>query len=240
MTPSAAQLYEVTEATWPPAARIERGPWVLRDGQGGGKRVSAATAQGPVRPEDIAEAEAGMAALGQDALFMIRAGDEALDAMLADAGYGVIDPVILYTLPIERLTDVPIPRVTAFEIWEPLAIMREIWAAGGIGPARLEVMARARVKTAIFSRWDEKPAGVAFAALHDGICMVHAVEVPPHQRRKGVAQWIMRRAAFWGQARGASHLAVLCVEQNVAANALYRALGFAEAGRYHYRIKSKD
>jgi GNAT superfamily N-acetyltransferase len=66
--------------------------------------------------------------------------------------------------------------------------------------------------------------------------LVHAVEVLPHQRRQGVAQWMMRRAAFWGKAQGAHHLAVLCVAQNKGANALYRALGFAVAGRYHYRI----
>ena len=237
MTPSAQQLYAVTEETWPPARRFRHGPWVLRDGAGGGKRVSAATAEEPVTPEDIPTAEGAMVKMGQAPLFMIREGEAALDALLAEAGYEVIDPVTLYTLPIDRLTDLPIPRVTAFEIWEPLAIMREIWAVGGIGPARLDVMARAETKTAIFSRWDEKPAGVAFAGVHDGVCMVHAVEVPPHQRRKGVAGWIMRRAAFWGAAQGASHMSVLCVEENTAANALYQGLGFSKAGRYHYRIK---
>jgi GNAT superfamily N-acetyltransferase len=113
--------------------------------------------------------------------------------------------------------------------------MVELWAAGGIGPARLEVMARAKTKTGIFSRWNEKPGGVAFAAMHGDICMVHAVEVPQHQRRQGVAGWMMRRAAYWGQAHGARHLAVLCVDTNAGAHALYRALGFEPAARYHYR-----
>ena len=31
------------EATWPAASRRQVGPFVIRDGQGGGKRVSAAT-----------------------------------------------------------------------------------------------------------------------------------------------------------------------------------------------------
>ena len=43
MTP--AELYATLEATWPPAARRRVGPWTIRDGQGGGKRVSAATAE---------------------------------------------------------------------------------------------------------------------------------------------------------------------------------------------------
>lgn len=235
MTPDARRLYEVSERTWPPARRFELGPWTLREGQGGGKRVSAATARGKVDETDIAEAESGMRNMGQPPLFMIRNGEDALDAMLAQRGYGIVDPVVMYTLPLVRLTDRPIPRVTAFALWEPLAIMRELWAAGGVGPERLAVMDRAATKTAILARWSEKPAGVAFAAVHDGVCMVHAVEVPSPHRRQGVAGWIMRRAAFWGQAQGADHLAVLCVEDNAGASGLYRALGFSEAGRYHYR-----
>ncbi|APE45227.1 GNAT family N-acetyltransferase [Sulfitobacter alexandrii] len=232
---AATRLYEVCDRTWPAARRFEHGTWTLREGQGGGKRVSAATASGPVDSADIDLAEQEMRALGQTPLFMIREGDEALDALLEARGYDIVDPVVMYTIPTDRLTDRPIPRVTAFEIWEPLAIMREIWAQGGVGPARIAVMERAAEKTAILSRWKEKPGGVAFAALHDRICMVHAVEVLPHQRRQGVAGWMMRRAAFWAQARGATHLAVLCVEQNAAANALYQAMGFTEQGRYHYR-----
>ncbi len=239
MIPSITQLYEVCDQTWPAAMSWQEGPWTLRDGQGGGKRVSAATANGPIRKEDIAQAEAAMRGIRQNLLFMIREGEETLDKLLEEQGYAIVDPVILYALPIEQLTDIPIPRVTAFDVWEPLAIMREIWAEGGIGSERLAVMARAKVKTGIFSRWNEKPGGAAFAAVHDGICMVHAVEVRPYQRRMGVAQWMMRRAAFWGQAQGAHHIAVLCVEHNKAANTLYRALGFTPVGRYHYRQRSE-
>ena len=240
MSVLAARLYEVTEATWPPARRFEVGPWVCRDGAGGGKRVSAATAAGPVGPDDIAAAETAMREIGQGPLFMIREGEDALDQRLAAGGYDRIDEVTLYAAPIDLLTDKPIPRVTAFPIWEPLAIMVEIWAAGGIGPARLEVMARAKTKTGILARWNEKPAGTGFVAVHDDVAMVHAVEVLPHQRRQGVAEWIMRAAAFWGKAQGARHLSVLCVTDNVAANALYTKLGFERVGRYHYRILPQD
>lgn len=235
MTYDAPRLYEACEQTWPAARRFDLGNWTLRNGKGGGKRVSAATANGPVTDADIPQAEAAMQDMGQTPLFMIRDGDAALDGMLAARGYAVVDPVVMYTLPIEKLTDVPIPHVTAFNLWEPLAIMREVWARGGVGPARLDVMNRAKTKTSILARCQDQPGGVAFAAVHDSVCMVHAVEVPAHQRRQGVAQWMMRRAAFWGQAQGATELMALCVEQNEGANAFYRALGFSEQGRYHYR-----
>ena len=233
MTPDISQLYEVVDHTWPAARRWTENGWTLRDGQGGGKRASAATRELP--DADIGVAEIAMRALGQTPIFMIRHGGEALDAELAARGYTIIDPVNMYLLPVEKLTDVPIPPVTAFEIWEPLAIMLEIWAKGGIGPARINVMRRAAQKTAILSRWKEKPGGVAFAAIHDGVCMVHAVEVLEHQRSMGVGKWMMRRAAMWAQAQGATHMAVLCTKANAPANRLYQGLGFAHVGDYHYR-----
>lgn len=199
--------------------------------------MSAATALGPVSIGQITAAEDAMRAMGQRPIFCERGATPDLDAALAARGYQIKDQTSLYVLPIERLTDKPIPRVTAFTLWEPLAIMNEIWATDGVTQARLDVMARAAHKTGILARWNEKPGGAAFVAVHNDICMVHALVVLPHQRRQGLAEWIMRRAALWGQAQGARHIAVLCVDANVGANALYRALGFARVGGYHYRVK---
>lgn len=237
MTPDLGQLLDVSEHTWPPAHRWEQDGFILRDGQGGGQRVSSATAVGPVTNDQIIAAAAAMESMGQRAIFQLRDTDETLDAQLEALGYVVKDPTTAYVLPIEKLTDKPIPRVTAFTLWEPLAIMNEIWATDGVGPARLAVMDRAGHKTAVLSRWNEKPAGAAFVGLHENIVMVHALVVLPHQRRQRVADWMMRRAAYWGQAHHATHVAVLCVAANKGANALYRALGFTPAGGYHYRVK---
>lgn len=229
----AAKIYAVCEHTWPAARVWQHKGWTLRDGAAGGKRVSAATLGAP--GADIATAEAAMRDMGQQPLFMLREGEEDLDGELAARGYALVDPVQAYACPVAHLTARPIPPVTAFTIWEPLAIMVEIWAKGGIGPARLAVMDRAHSKTAIFARWNEQPAGVAFAALHDGICMVHAVEVLPHQRQQGVAGWIMRRAAFWAAEQGAQMMTVLCTSDNNGANALYHSLGMTRVATYHYR-----
>ncbi|WP_299599979.1 GNAT family N-acetyltransferase [uncultured Tateyamaria sp.] len=239
MTDTAA-FYAAIDGTWPAAKVTRAGPWAIRDGQGGGKRVSAATAEGPVTKPDLAVAEAAMRDIGQTPLFMVRQDEDALDHLLDAHGYTIVDPTNGYVAPVATLTDIPIPRVTAFSIWEPLAIMEDIWAAGGIGPARLAVMHRAKVKTAILARHKDKPAGTAFAAIHDGIAMVHAVEVLAHQRRQGVAQWIMRRAAFWAAENGADRIAVLTTAANGPANALYRGLGFRQVCGYHYRTAPEN
>jgi GNAT superfamily N-acetyltransferase len=235
MTADLAAILAAGEATWPPARAWQQDGWTLRDGAGGGKRVSAATRDDPAADPDLAEA--AMRARGETPLFQVRPGQVDLDAELEARGYARLDPTRILACPIDRLTDRPIPRVTAFCIWEPLAIMEEIWEQGGIGPARRAVMVRAETKTAILGRWNEKPAGVAFAAVHEGIAMVHAMEILGHQRRQGVGGWLMRRAAFWARDEGATTMAVFCTEANTGGLALYTSLGLADVGQYHYRQK---
>ena len=46
MSPSVDRLFAALEATWPPASSQRLGPFRLRDGAGGGKRVSAAVQDG--------------------------------------------------------------------------------------------------------------------------------------------------------------------------------------------------
>lgn len=240
MTPDARRLYAVTEATWPPARAWCDGPWTLRDGAGGGKRVSAATAEGPVTTDDLAQAESTMRAMGQTPLFMIREGDEALDALLADESYSMIDPVNLYVGPVGPLTQEPPARATTYAIWEPLEIQKDIWAEGGIGPARVAVMQRAKgPKTAILTRNGQHPAGVGFAAIHDQIAMLHALEVRPEDRRTGQGRNATKQAALWAARNGAEYLATLCTQANTGACALYTSLGMACVGQYHYRIKEE-
>ncbi|MEL7211488.1 MAG: GNAT family N-acetyltransferase [Pseudomonadota bacterium] len=231
MTPDLPKLLDVLEATWPPAAITQINGWTIRDGAGGGKRVSAATGSG-----DITVVEAEM----KTPLFQMR-GDQPEDAALEAAGYARIDPTTLYVAPVEVLaTELP-PRVTTFEVWEPLQIMREIWAEGGIGPARVAVMARViGPKAGLFGRIDNKPAGAGFVAIHDSIAMVHALEVLQDHRRKGLGVYMMRQAAFWARRNGATHLALAVTEANQAANALYAGLGLTPVGGYHYRIKKGE
>ena len=239
MTPDLPRLYAALDATWPAAAMVEAGPWRLREGAGGGKRVACTTAEGDWGPDDLHAAEKAQHLLGQVPLFMIRQGEVALDAALEAEGYALIDPVNLWLCPIARLTDRPLPRVTAFAVWEPLAVMREIWAAGGIGPARVAVMDRAAgPKTGIFGRMSDRPAGAGYCAVHDRIAMVHALEVLRAHRGMGLGKWMMRCAGIWAESQGAEWMALACLRDNHAANGLYAALGMDLVGQYHYRIKA--
>jgi ribosomal protein S18 acetylase RimI-like enzyme len=233
-TRAAPDLFAALGATWPPAETRRLGPWTLRRGEGGGSRVSAATLDGP--DGDIGEAVAAMRAWGQAPLFMLRPGDEALDARLAALGYAVHDPVVLLEAPAAALAPAA-PDEQVMIGPGPLAAMREIWVAGSIGPARLAIMLRVGEPRAfLFGRLGDRPAGCGFAAVHGGIGMMHALEVAPAARRHGVGAAITRAAAAWVRDAGAAHFALTVNRSNAAARALYAGLGMRPASAYHYRI----
>lgn len=235
MTPDT--LFAVMEATWPAASVQQVGPWLIREGQGGGKRVSAATALPGWRPDDIAQAETAMAALHQPALFLIRGGEDALDTALAARGYRIVDPVVVYAAPVAALAQTP-DHMATFPHWPPMAIAADLWAEGGIGPARLAVMQRsAGPKAVILGRAGDRASGAAFVAIHQGTAMLHALEVTPAQRRQGSAHNILRAAAVWAQENGAETLSLVVTTANAAARRLYASFGMQVVGNYHYRQK---
>ncbi len=234
MTPDA--LGAVMQGTWPAAALHRVGPWTIREGRGGGKRVSAATADAAWAETDIAQAEEAMTAFDQRPLFQIRAGDDALDQALQSRGYHVVDPVIAYAVPSAELAQPPVPPMAAFAHWPPLAICTALWAEGGIGPARLAVMQRANgPKAAILSRTNDRPTGTAFVAVHDQTAMLHALEVSAAARRQGSAHKILRASAQWSLQNGATTLSVVVTRANAPACALYASLNMQGVGHYHYR-----
>ena len=64
-------IWAAMDATWPAAETARLGPWTLRRGLGGGKRVSAASLDGDWTLPDIDDAATAMARWGQDALFVL-------------------------------------------------------------------------------------------------------------------------------------------------------------------------
>jgi N-acetylglutamate synthase len=235
-------LVPVIAATWPAADTTDIGPFLVPDGAGGGQRVSAARLIDPLG-DDATEAEidtaiAALADLGQPPLFMLLDHQQALDARLAACGFGMRDATLAMLAPCADIAAPP-PPVTCFPIWPPLAIQTEIWAAGGIGPARLAVMARAAgPKMSFLGRTQDRPAGTAFAAIHDRVAMLHALEILPPKRRLGLGQAMMRAAADWALQQGATHISLLVTAENKAALGLYASLGFLPVGQYHYRAKA--
>ena len=227
-----SRLVDVLHATWPAAELRRAGPWTLRRGDGGGSRVSAATLEGPWGGFEAAEA--GMRAWGQRPVFMVRPGETALDAALAARGHVRFDPTVLMEAEAETLAGAPDAATMVCEA--PLARLAEIWAAGGVGPARLAVMGRAPTPKAwLLGRAGDSVAAAAFVAIHDGSAMMHALEVAPDARRAGLGAAMTRAAARWAMRNRAATFALAVTEANAPARALYHGMGLRDAGVYHYR-----
>jgi ribosomal protein S18 acetylase RimI-like enzyme len=229
MTPG--QLAAVMEATWPAASRRALGPFTLRDGAGGGQRVSAASVSGDFTDSDLDIAIAAMA----EPLFVLMPGDSALDAALAARGFALHDPVVAYAAPVARLTG-DLPYLAAFPHWPPLEAARAVWAEGGIGPARVQVMERVTtLKCAILGRATDRASGACFVACHGDWAMLHALEVRADRRRQGLGGHLLRAAANWAAAQGCATLSLVVTKRNTAARALYDSAGMGLVGQYHYR-----
>lgn len=230
-------VYDLIDATWPAASRCEVAGWTIREGQGGGSRVSAATWDGTGNA-DFGAMETACRAHGQPPIVMIRAGEDALDAELEARGYALRDPTVAMSVRAEIIAQPP-PPTSSFDIWPPLAIQNEIWEAGGVGPERLAIMNRVQdPKVSLLGRMNERPAGSAFIGSDGSRAMLHALEVLPAFRRQGLAKIMMRHAGHWALDKGFEELFLLVTRENLPALKLYTSLNFAIVGHYHYRRMS--
>lgn len=232
---TADQMFSALDATWPAATVKAQNGWLLRDGAGGGKRVSAASRM--ASDAEISVAADAMQAMGQAPTFQVRGEDPDLDAALDAAEYAIVDPVWLYAARVADLIDGQSEQSRIYRGQFAVAAMQEIWSAGGIGPARLAVMERAAAPKAwLMTRIDDRPAGVAFVSVAGGIAMIHAIEVANAYRRQGAARALMSGAATFAADNGAEWLGLAVTKANVGANNLYQSLGMEAVAGYHYRV----
>lgn len=230
-----AALFDALDATWPSEALESIGSFVIGRDTGGGQRVSSARLPGNFDPIELAAAIGHFERAGRLPLFQVRPGQTALDDALASAGFRRHDATRL--LVRNSIDAGPPPRSGAIPAWPPLAIMREIWSAGGIGAGRLAVMDRASTpRTCLLGRDRDTPAGACFVSVAGKIAMIHALEVAPPSRRCGVARRLVEGAARWAANMGAESLAAAVLSNNAPAQALFSSLGFVDVAGYHYRI----
>ena len=227
-------LFAALAASWPAGEVVELGPWRLRRGWGGGRRASAVTLERSLG--DPGPAEDAMRLWGERPIFMVRDGEAALEAALAERGYRSEAPTVLYAGAASGLA-YRAADLAVIDCDGPVAIMAEIWAAAGIGPARLDVMARVTgPKRFLLGRLSDRAAGAGFVSVHGGVAMLNGLVVSPGVRRRGLGRRLTQWAAGWAVEQGAEVLALTVEAENAPARALYDGLGMVPAGGYHYRV----
>jgi ribosomal protein S18 acetylase RimI-like enzyme len=237
--PSPARMLAAMDATWPAPESARFGAWIVRRGFGGGSRVSAIRPLGDPGMDLSAAVDAAAAiqrGWGQTPLAQIGPDDATLDALLAARDWAEEDHTVLLAAPVATLAERPEARLMAVRVRAPLAALDELWAAGGIGPARRAVMDAAPApKDALMLRFDDRAAAALFVAAHCDAAMLHALHVAPAFRRRGVGRAAALAAADWAAEHGCAWLGLGVTSRNVAARALYAGLGFAEVCGYRYR-----
>lgn len=228
-------LLEALEATWPPAEVARFGGLVAGRGAGGGGRLSSIRQVGHWDAADLDAALAQQKAWGEAPLIRVLDGQERLAAAARALGMATRQPTAILSAPIDELASVPVPPVTAFALWPPLAVQRAMWSAHGITPARQAAMARvAGPHVALLGRTEDRAAGTGFCAVQGPVAGLHALLVEPALRGGGLGEWMLRRAAIWAQQQGARVMMLAVTRQNAPALRLYNRIGFRETAGYAY------
>lgn len=88
---------------------------------------------------------------------------------------------------------------------------------------------------------DQEMAAIAYAVVVEDIAIIESVETAPKFRRQGRAAKLLSSLLAKCRSLGATKTALQVVEQNTAARALYKKLGFTvELYNYHYRTKPQE
>jgi GNAT superfamily N-acetyltransferase len=225
-------LAEQMEATWPPLRKWRQGDWWLREGAGGGQRVSASSPAGPGAVAELDQVIASMAA----PLFLLHWGDLPVDQALSARGFVVHDPVL-------NLAADPLGMAGAavLSAWPAPKPVQALWALGKIGPERLAVMERVEgAKAALWIEDQGEPIAVGFCGTTCDFAGVHAVFVMPDRRGQGLGMALMQGIARWSVDQGARQLALAVTTANIPARHLYARLGMDEIGASHYRKPPDD
>ena len=105
----------------------------------------------------------------------------------------------------------------------------EPWGTAAM--ARLLTMPAAKGWIAMVEENASEPAGAILIQMAGGEAEIITLGVRPEFRRRGIGRALVGRAADWAREQGAENLFLEVAVDNPSAETLYRAFGFAEAGR---------
>jgi N-acetylglutamate synthase len=239
-------LEDIGADAWPAATTVWLGSWRLGLDLGVTRRANSVlpNAAQPVDDPDamIDEVERRYRAQGLPSCFKMTAAAEPadLDLRLERRGYRAEGHSLVLIADTRTVALPPSARVAIELQGGPSeAWLDACWPAAqyaGERSARRQIVARAPVPRSFgLARLGDAAAGAALAVTGRGWVGLTAVHTLPEQRRRGVAQSLLRALAGWAAGQGVERLYLQVEADNAAAHKLYSGLGFTEAYRYHYR-----
>ena len=229
---------------WPAAAVHYDGTWVVRLTAGHpAKRLNSVN---PLDPGDTyaIEERLGRAARRFDAygrpltFRMSPLSGQVLSAHLDKAGWSRFDESLVMRLSLKEaelggaMDQIPLKDISRFIG----ASLSTSGSDASLRPGLSEVIGAIQPEAGLFALEDGNEPLATLICVHDGdLAGLFEVATEKSVRKKGHGRNLVLSALKWARLRGAREAWLQVEAGNAAALSLYRALGFEEVYRYHYR-----
>jgi GNAT superfamily N-acetyltransferase len=228
---------------WPALRSAYCDGWLFRFSEGLTRRANSVNAVAPagrfLETLDLAEALYGRQRLPTIFRLSPLAGNEP-DATLHRAGYRHVDETHVMTAALGE--DIRVDPDVEIKAQPSPSWSAGFAAANGISPAMRGVhdrMLASILMPAGYATVFEagKPLAYGLAVVERGMVGLFDIVTVPEARRRGIGRLLVKSLLAWGRTQGASASYLQVLWRNDAARELYGGLGFAEAYRYHYRMR---
>jgi ribosomal protein S18 acetylase RimI-like enzyme len=243
----ALAVEELSLNAWPSLQTVLYDGWLLRLSRGYTRRANSINPiYGSTLPldEKIRYCERVYSDRGQDAVFKISPAVQPtdLDAALEERGYGYEAPTSVQVVDLSDVESGSDEAITLECRLEP------VWITDF---CRLNAIPERHVAT-MTAMLDSIAPSTCFATLHHegevaavGMAVrerdhvgLFDIVTAPHWRRQGIGRRLVLELLRWGKDGGAGYGYLQVMTSNTPALHLYEKLGFRQAYRYGYRVRS--
>ena len=233
---------------WPAFQQLLMAGWLIRFAEGYTKRANSANFLYPTTTaagQLVSCCEQLFAARNLPPTFRLvdRPETHPIDRLLEERDYQAIDPSVVLQCPIARL-QLPSDPSNAFTVfsldaWMPIhsTASRTGGRVQDIHRRMLAQVALPRVLGAIVA--DGRPVACGMGVIDRGLFGLFDLVTDPAHRRRGYGSRLIAGLIGWARDHRATTCYLQVVQHNQPARALYQKLGFREAYRYWYRVKSR-
>ena len=226
----------------PALAERVAGDWVLRVSGGETKRVNSVNplVAGARAEGVIARASALYADRGLPCRFRLTplAHPDA-DAVLADAGYEVVDRSITMVAALQPRPIDPALHLSPVADHDVLAhvglLSNRAAPALAVHAALVTAIPGAKAFATLVK--NGRPIAAGYASIGHGRAQLSDIVVAPEARGHGLGRQLVAGLLGWAHLQECREAMLQVLESNEIARSLYRSLGFVDAYPYHYRVK---